>query len=143
MASTVKTAIIFVAIGVILILVYVYFIKADPEADGLLSSATSTPALSTSTASPETALAQDFLSLLLNVKNIKLNDTLFSDVTFTSLRDSSITLIPDGTEGRPNPFAALGSDNVPAAASLAPVVVPASNPPAASSPTGQKPPTTP
>ena len=54
--------------------------------------------------------------VLLNVKNIKLDDSIFSDIAFSNLRDSSITLIPDGTEGRPNPFAPIGSD-----ASVAPV----------------------
>ena len=46
------------------------------------------------------------------VKNIKLNDAIFSDVTFNSLRDSSITLTPDGNEGRPNPFAQFGNENI-------------------------------
>ena len=63
-------------------------------------------------------VAKDFLTLLLSVKNIKLDDAIFFDVAFNSLHDSSITLIPDGTEGRPNPFAQFGNDNV------APVVTP-------------------
>ena len=55
---------------------------------------------------------QDFLSLLLNVKSIKLDSTIFDDPAFLSLYDSSITLTPDGTEGRVNPFAPLGADVV-------------------------------
>ncbi len=58
-------------------------------------------------------VAKDFLVLLSNVKNIKLDDTIFSDPAFNSLHDSSITLIPDGTEGRPNPFAQFGNDALP------------------------------
>ena len=38
---------------------------------------------------------------------------LFSDVAFISLDGShSINLTQDGTEGRTNPFAPLGSENV-------------------------------
>lgn len=56
------------------------------------------------------AAPDDFLASLLNVQNIKLDESIFSDPAFASLHDSSILLIPDGTEGRPNPFAPIGSD---------------------------------
>lgn len=59
------------------------------------------------------AIAGDFLNLLLNVKNIRLDDSILRDPSFNNLRDSSITLIPDGNEGRPNPFAQFGNDPMP------------------------------
>jgi hypothetical protein len=58
------------------------------------------------------SVGADFLTLLLSVKNIKLEDSIFSDKAFMNLKDSSIVLIPDGTEGRTNPFAPLGQDAV-------------------------------
>ena len=110
--SKIKNIIILVAVGGTLILVYVFFIKKSPDPGSLV---VSSPLVSTN---PDTnnldansIIAGDFLSLLLNVKNIRLNDAILSDIAFTSLHDSSITLTPDGSEGRANPFAPLGSDS--------------------------------
>jgi hypothetical protein len=64
------------------------------------------------TANATDSVGADFLTLLLSVKNIKLEDSIFSDKAFMNLKDSSIVLIPDGTEGRTNPFAPLGQDAV-------------------------------
>ena len=108
----IKNIIIFAVIAVVVILIYVYFIKPSPELPTLVSSQVTTVADSTNGLSSDnnSAVAGEFLALLLNVKSIKLNDAIFSDNAFISLHDSSITLIPDGTEGRVNPFAPLGSD---------------------------------
>jgi len=111
-----KNIIIFLVIAIILILIYAFFIKSSPDTDTLISSPSSPLTLasditSTTGISDENSLvAQDLLTLLLNVTNIKLNDAIFSDMAFNSLHDSSITLIPDGNEGRPNPFAPIGND---------------------------------
>lgn len=113
MAPKIKNIIIFVGIGVVLILVYVFFIKGDSEEAGLVSSSSpSVPATDGSTPAPAPAITQDFLAVLLNIKSIKLDDSIFSDMAFLNLRDSSILLTPDGNEGRPNPFAPIGSDVV-------------------------------
>jgi hypothetical protein len=110
MASKIKNIIIFIVIAAVLILVYVYFFKSKaPEAS--LTSTSGSPVLpTTNTADTNLSIGKDFLTVLLNVKNIKLDDSIFSDLAFSSLHDSSILLIPDGTEGRPNPFAPIGSD---------------------------------
>ena len=109
-----KNILIFVAIGAVLVLGYIFFIKPSSDDTATLVSATSSPtvadAVSPAIASESDSVAQDFLSLLLNVTSLKLNDAIFSDTAFLSLRDSSITLIPDGNEGRPNPFAPIGID---------------------------------
>lgn len=106
----VKNIIIFVGIGLLLVFAYIFLIPKSEEETNLVSdtasSATETPAGDT----PETLIGQEFLGLLLNVKNIKLDDSIFSSSAFMSLRDSSILLIPDGNEGRPNPFAPIGVD---------------------------------
>ena len=108
----IKNIIIFIAIGTIFVLIYIFFIKPAPKDAATLISSSGTSVVSNTVAgNTNEAIAQDFLSLLLNVKNIKLDDAIFSDVAFISLDDSnSITLIPDGTEGRINPFAKFGND---------------------------------
>lgn len=113
----IKNIIIFLTIGAVLVFVYFYFIKgSSTDNDTLISSSATTGG---TTASPNTdaslkeensAVAQEFLTLLLSVKSIKLDDAILSNKAFTGLHDSSITLTPDGNEGRINPFAPLGND---------------------------------
>ncbi|TSC77712.1 MAG: hypothetical protein G01um101424_335 [Parcubacteria group bacterium Gr01-1014_24] len=110
MTPKTKNIIIFLAIATTFILIYVFFIKASPNITTLISSPSNPIAPSTVPADKNSSIAKDFLSLLLSVKNIKLNDAIFSDGAFGSLHDSSIILTPDGNEGRPNPFAPLGTD---------------------------------
>ncbi len=108
----VKNIIMFTVIAAVLILAYVLFLKPSGKEEGNLVSSTgqtTTGPLADSVAKKE-SVAGDFLSVLLNVKNIKLDESIFSDKAFVNLKDSSITLIPTGDEGRPNPFAPIGSD---------------------------------
>ena len=108
-----RNIIIFVSIAAILILGYVFLIKEEPEEANLISSTPNSPIAFAPTSSPGTDLiATDFLSMFLNVKNIRLEESIFSDPAFLSLRDSSIVLIPDGSEGRPNPFAPVGFEAI-------------------------------
>ncbi len=113
MKSQIRNIIIFVGIGLVFVFIYFTFIKGNGGEVPVLVG-TGAPVATTSktntTPQKEAEIAKDFLTLLLNVKNITLNDAIFSDVAFTSLRDSSILLIPDGNEGRPNPFAPIGTD---------------------------------
>lgn len=107
--SKIKNIIIAVVIvGILIVAYFVIFKKDAPEAN--LVSSTGNAVIPTSTSDQNSLLSKDFLSLLLNVKNIKLDDSIFTDSAFASLRDSTIELISDGNEGRPNPFAPLGSD---------------------------------
>lgn len=117
--SKIKNIIIFTTITVLFILIYIFFIKPKPVTENLISSPSNTVLpnivdanLNISEGNKTSLVAKDFLTLLLNVKNIKLDDTIFSEIAFDSLRDSSIVLIPDGNEGRPNPFAPLGIDKI-------------------------------
>ncbi len=108
MLPKIKNAIIFISIAAVLGLAYVFLIKESPsdtlvsypQADGTAADATAP------------ALDQDFLPLLLSVKSIRLDDSIFSDPAFMNLVDGSILLVPDNNEGRPNPFAPLGADAV-------------------------------
>ena len=118
----IKNIIIFIVIAAAFILIYIFFIKPSPEQASLVSSGAG-PALPNidgsavdmGVADKNSLITQDFLAVFSNIKNIKLNDSIVSDPAFISLRDSSITLIPDGNEGRPNPFAQFGNDSVPPA----------------------------
>lgn len=119
MTPKIRNIIIFVIIASIFISIYFFFIKgsSDNQDNLILSPSNATlPSLGDSgtnkNISNETSfIAKDFLTLLLNVKNIKLDDAILSDPAFNSLHDSSIVLIPDGTEGRPNPFAQFGTES--------------------------------
>jgi hypothetical protein len=113
----IKNIIIFLVIGAIFVAIYVFYIRSSAPTPDLVSSTTTTAPIapsalvsSTGAVDEDGTVAREFLNLLLSVKSIKLNDTIFSDVAFKSLHDSTITLIPDGNEGRPNPFATLGND---------------------------------
>ena len=114
----IKNIIIFVVIGAIFVLIYIFFIKPSTSDTASLVSTSTTPATSTTdstaTSNPSPVVAQDFLDLLLNIQSIKLDSAIFSDSAFINIskHDTSIILTPDGTEGRPNPFAPLGADVV-------------------------------
>jgi len=112
----IKNILIFVAVGIILVLIYVFFVKqpTDGNSNSALVSSSGFSAVTNTVAGPTSSnVTQDFLNLLLSVKSIKLDAAIFSDVAFINLDGShSINLIPDGNEGRPNPFAPIGSDNI-------------------------------
>jgi len=114
----IKNILIFTSIAAVFALIFFYFIRSStgPEQSNLVSLPVSTTtdtnvsAGSVPVSSP--VVAKDFLTLLLSVKNIKLDDSVLSDPAFSNLHDSSIVLVPDGNEGRPNPFAQFGNDNI-------------------------------
>ena len=116
----IKNIIIFISIALVFFLIYIFFLKPSGEQASLVSSGVGSTlpnmdgsTLNTSTSNTNSFISKDFLVLVSNIKNIKLNDSIFSDPAFNSLHDSSITLTPDGTEGRPNPFAQFGNDAAP------------------------------
>ncbi len=150
MSSKVKNTIIFLIIGAALVLIYIFFIKKPPQEASLVSyppTSVDTSGMMPGVMQGNVSLGQetsnnpDLVSILLNVKNIKLDDSIFRNPAFTSLIDSSITLSQDGTQGRPNPFAPIGSDQVQAVGAIAPASggnatpVPASVPVSTSAPT--------
>ena len=112
----IKNILIFVAIAVVLFLVYLFFLKpSSSNQAGLISSSDTTPTSNTTSSGTDantSSIAENFLTLLLNVKTIKLDDSIFTDPAFISLHDSSIVLVPDATTGRPNPFAQFGAENI-------------------------------
>jgi hypothetical protein len=122
MMAKLKNIIIFVVIAVVLFAIYYYVIRQPSDQANLVSTpgGSTLPDLGGAPTVNQEAVpdlssigAQDFLALLLSVRNIKLDDSIFSDPAFASLHDSTIVLVPDGTEGRPNPFAPFGQDATP------------------------------
>ena len=113
---TIKNILIFVSILAVFALIYIFVIKPKIPAPvpSLVSSTFDPASPGASTSGVNLEETQDFLNLLLNVKSIKLDDTIFSDSAFLSVskHDSSIVLVPDGKEGRNNPFAQFGVDDV-------------------------------
>ena len=91
--------------------------QSSSNQSGIVSSSgdTTLPAASGGVGMDTSAVpaAQNLLSVLLNVKTIKLDDSIFSTPAFKNLHDSSITLVPDASPGRPNPFAQFGNDATP------------------------------
>ncbi|MFZ2149829.1 MAG: IPT/TIG domain-containing protein [Minisyncoccia bacterium] len=114
----IRNIIIFVSIAAVFVLIYIFFVQKPeaPDTNLVTSSPSSNlPDVGGTNAvgaldNTQNLVAQEFLTLLLSVRNIKLDDSIFADTAWNSLRDSSIVLVPDGTEGRPNPFAPIGSD---------------------------------
>lgn len=108
-----KNIIIFIFIALVLVLVFMLLSRQKEEDSGLVGTTTSgSSVVPSSSDAGAVGIGEDFLVLLLNIKNIELDDAIFSDSAFKNLKDSSILLIPDGGEGRPNPFAPLGEDDV-------------------------------
>lgn len=104
-----KKLLVFVVIIVIVLVAYSMFFKGDSATPGLQSSAgTQSGAIATSS---ESAYGQEFLTLLLNLKKISLDDSLVTSNAFLGLQDFTKVLISQNNQGRPNPFAPIGSDS--------------------------------
>ncbi len=117
MTPKIKNILIFTTIAVIFILIYVFFLRTPSEQAGLVSTSNTTlpnidGSLPTTGVLEADLATEEFLSLLQSVQSIEIDDRIFSDQAFLSLRDSSIVLVQDSTEGRVNPFAPFGSDPI-------------------------------
>ena len=93
--------------------ILVYSIVAKPAPDQ-----TSFEKTDFTTDSQSQSEAQDLLRMLQNLKNLKLDGTLFADPAFIRLEDFSRPLEPQ-EPGRINPFAPLGAINTRPASSTA------------------------
>ncbi len=126
--SKIKNIIIFTVIAAALILIYIFFIKKAPDQGNLISSNTSGIVSGTNTSTSNTSgqnslITKDLLSVLLSVKNIKLDDAIFSDEVFVNLHDSSILLNAPNDEGRANPFAPIGFEKMTALPTTSPISI--------------------
>ncbi|MCX6753260.1 MAG: hypothetical protein NTW62_02880 [Candidatus Nomurabacteria bacterium] len=116
MSPQIKKIILFVGIALVVIVgAIVFFKKPTTTTNTLTSTANKAAPITTtntvkSTTSASSTVGQEFITTLLNVNNIKLDDGIFSNPAFSTLKDSTIELVSDGNEGRPNPFSPIGVD---------------------------------
>jgi uncharacterized membrane protein YukC len=93
-----QTAILVVVILVIAFFAYTYFFTGKEDSSAVLQ---------TEEVSVVAPVDQDLISLLLELKSITLDESVFSNQAFKSLQDFSQELVPEPV-GRVNPFAPLG-----------------------------------
>ena len=86
------------------------FLKGKSAPSLALESSSGVSEPSSATASDTEAINQDFLTKLSVLNSIRFDMTVFSDKIFTSLKDFTVTLVSEGNEGRPNPFAPIGTE---------------------------------
>jgi hypothetical protein len=66
--------------------------------------------LSTSVQSTDSADAQTVYTLLQQMDQVNLDDSIFSSQSFQSLKENTVTFSPQ-ISGRPNPFSKVGTDS--------------------------------
>ncbi|MEI7777693.1 MAG: hypothetical protein WCI52_03730 [bacterium] len=98
----IKIPVIILAVIIALFFGYSYLTKDGGSTTGLVSDSSVIP--STSQAD------QDFLKLLLKIQNVRIDPSIFSNPVFLSLQDDGLPIL-DQPEGRPNPFAPIGTDS--------------------------------
>lgn len=105
--TNMKKLLIIIAIIIVGGIAYVTFTKnGTPASTGPLTS--SAPA--STLPSTDDQIGREFLSILLSLKTIGLNDELFRKPAFQNLRDYTTELMQTDQKGRPNPFAPIGTD---------------------------------
>lgn len=114
--STIKNILIIGGIIIVLLVLYVVFLKpspADTQSGTLRSSTGATqPAATTSGTTQASGSTAELLSILTSLQSLELNDSILFNPAFDALQDISMPLMREGNQGRRNPFAPLGSDPV-------------------------------
>jgi hypothetical protein len=109
MSSNIKNIIMVVILIAILVFGYIFFFKNKSDNQPNLTSSFVSGLIPNSDSKSTLNEDTEFITVLLGIKNIKLNDSIFSNIAFTNLRDSSIILVQEeGSQGRLNPFAPIG-----------------------------------
>ena len=108
--SAIKNSIVIIG-GILLLAVgYATFFKKDAPV------MSPSPALVSENAPNGNSLQEqsgrEILTLLLNLKSLKLDTSIFSDAAFQSLTDFGQS-IPERPRGRDNPFAPIGMRDIP------------------------------
>jgi len=109
MNKVIKNILIVAVIAGLGIVGYSFF-KKEKAVDTGLSTTGGLGATAGDTLATENAVGREFLSTLLNIRSIKLDESIFENKTFLSLQDFSRKLEADTNPGRSNPFAPLGAD---------------------------------
>ncbi len=112
MKKLLSTILILVIIGLLALGGYYYMTHRNVQA---LSSQSTTTSGAVAIPGAASDVNKEFLSLLLSIRGIKLDGSVFQNRGFTSLSDTSIILASPDNIGRRNPFAPIGNDIVPVA----------------------------
>ncbi len=109
---------IFITVAVVILLVlYVLFVKPDGSNSNATLTSSNTGGSPLQAARPEqndvARTGDSLLRILNNLEGLELNDSIFFNPAFAELRDISIPLVKEGNAGRRNPFAPIGKDPVP------------------------------
>jgi hypothetical protein len=95
--------VVFIIVGVVLALLAAWWsLSGSAPSDGVLT------AQGAETVAPG---SQDIVSTLLQLRTVSLSGTIFSDPSFSTLRDFGTQIVPEPV-GRPNPFAPFSSRSV-------------------------------
>ncbi len=110
--SKIRNIIIFVVILGGIVYAWNSFSKNDTPTDQLLTVESGNSNVLAGETVPGSAedVGQGFLDTLLSLRTIKLDRSLLDRDSFKELRDFTKELIPQNNQGRPNPFAPIGTD---------------------------------
>ncbi len=111
MNPKIKNIIIFAGIFILLVVGYVVFFKKDNTQTPALVTTSGVAGSSTQSTVAGGDVGREFLTTLLNLQNIKLDDSIFTNTAFLNLKDFELTLIQETNPGRTNPFLPLGTDS--------------------------------
>lgn len=101
---TQKLVVTVVTLGLVGFFGYSFFLSISG------SGPSSSSALDNSSVSLGTGVVgQDISALVAKLKSVSIDTSLFSSPLFSNLKDISTPIIPE-PQGRPNPFASVGSD---------------------------------
>ncbi len=119
---------ILIVVGIIIIAVVGYSYLGKKKTPQPASGLSSTKFAGATGAKTETQAGRDFLSTLLNLNTISLDNSVLASPVFSSLEDFTIKLEQQGNEGRPNPFAPVGTEATVVAENTltgeAPIIIP-------------------
>lgn len=106
-----------IALGVIVLIAVIYFVVSGQggtpaPSTSSLSSTTRTNAVTPLNASATTTTGSTLLSLLGRVQTLTLNADIFSNPSFQSLQDFSLSLPAVTSRGRRNPFSPAATTGV-------------------------------
>ncbi len=110
MSKIIKAVIILIVLAAIALASYEFVVKPGAVGVSLGGLTTSTGASNIVTADQD--VGGEFLQMLLNLKAIKLNTSIFDNTSYKSLKDYTVVLEEPKNVGRPNPFAPVGQDVV-------------------------------
>ena len=110
--SSKKNLIIAIAVIIVLLIVAYYYFGSGPSSPAPILSDSTTPSSDT------------LLSTLDELQSISLNSAVFSNPSFQSLKDDTVTL-PSVPSGRQNPFAPVAGIVAPSSLAQTSVPVPA------------------